>query len=55
MNSPEFDPKYESVEASFVISGFIGILMDWIRGTLYLTKEEISNYLKSILSRFYYE
>ena len=38
MNSPEFDPKYESVEASFVISGFIGVLMDWIRGTLYLTK-----------------
>ena len=55
MNSPEFDPKYESVEASFVVSGFIGVLMDWIRGTLYLTKEEISNHLKSILSRFYYE
>lgn len=43
---------FERLEALFLVSGMIGVLEEWISGTIELPKERVSSILRQLLLKF---
>ncbi|AAK79044.1 hypothetical protein BJV85_002932 [Clostridium acetobutylicum] len=43
---------YDVVEATFIVSGVIGVIEDWLNNGMMMTKENVSDILQKILTKF---